>query len=100
MTVGAVEDTVDVTLLDLVTAGFIKPGDLLVPVDSERTTIAEVTDDGLIGFGEHTYDTPTRAAKADGDEHTDGWDYWAVGNGDRTTTLRHLVATYREQTSR
>ena len=100
VTVGAVEDTVDVTLLDLVTAGFIKPGDLLVPVDSERTTIAEVTDDGLIGFGEHTYDTPSRAAKADGDEHTDGWDYWAVDNGDDTTTLRHLVATYREQTSR
>ena len=100
VTVGAVEDTVDVTLLDLVTAGFIKPGDLLVPVDSERTTIAEVTDDGLIGFGEHTYDTPTRAAKADGDEHANGWDYWAVDNGDRTTTRRHLVASYREQTSR
>ena len=89
------EDTVAVTLLDLVTAGLIKPGDLLVPIDSERSTIAEVTDDGLISVGEHTYDTPGRAAKADGDEHTDGWDYWTISDGDMPTTLRTLAEMYR-----
>lgn len=99
VTVGAVEDTVDVTLLDLVTAGLIKPGDLLVPIDSERTTIAEVTDDGRICLGEHTYDTPSRAAKADGDERTDGWDYWVVEDGEPPTTLRALVDAYRAEQS-
>lgn len=95
----AAQDTVDVTLFDLITAGLIKPGDLLVPIDPERTTIAEVTDDGLISFGEHTYDSPSRAAKADGDEHTDGWDYWAVDDGGGPTTLRHLVTVYQDKTS-
>ena len=89
------EDTVAVTLIDLVTAGLIKPGDLLVPIDPERSTIAEVTDDGLISVGEHTYDTPGRAAKADGDEHIDGWDYWAISDGDTPTTLRTLAEMYR-----
>jgi len=83
---------VDVTLMDLVLAGLLKPGDLLIPADPEKTTIAEITDDGLISFNEHTYDTPRRAARADGDEQTDGWEYWLVEDGAAARSLRDLAA--------
>jgi hypothetical protein len=90
---GAVGETtvVDVTLVDLMNAGLLKPGDLLIPMDPERTTIAEVTEDGLISVNEHTFDTPRRAARADGDEHSDGWEYWIVEDGEAPRSLRDLA---------
>ena len=78
----AVVAAVEVTLADLLSASLLKSGDLLIPADPERTTIAEITDDGLISLNEHLYDTPRRAARADGDEQSDGWEYWLVEDGD------------------
>lgn len=85
------EAVVDVSLVDLLLAGLLRPGDLLRPADPERTTVAEVTEDGLISLNEHTYDTPKRAARADGDEQTDGWAYWVVEDGEVTRSLRALA---------
>ena len=82
---------VNVTLIDLVLAGLLKPGDRLIPVDPERTTIAEITEDALISLNEHTYDTPRRAARADGDEQSDGWEYWVVEDGESPKSLRDLA---------
>jgi hypothetical protein len=76
-------------------AGLLSSGDLLIPTDPERSSIAEITDEGLIGLNEHTYDSPRRAARADGDEHTDGWEYWVVGDADPPRTLRDLVDEYQ-----
>ena len=80
-------------LSELVAAGVIKPGDLLIPADPEREdTIAEITDDALIALDEHVYDSPRRAARADGDERSDGWDYWVLlDNSDPFRTLRQLA---------
>ena len=82
-----------VALSELVAAGVIKPGDLLIPADPERNnTIAEITDDALIALDEHVYDSPRRAARADGDERSDGWDYWVLlDNSDPPRTLRQLA---------
>ena len=82
-----------VALSELVAAGVLKPGDLLIPADPERNdTIAEITDDALIALDEHVYDSPRRAARADGDERSDGWDYWLLlDNSDPPRTLRELA---------
>ena len=82
-----------VALSELVAAGVLKPGDLLIPADPERNdTIAEITDDALIALDEHVYDSPRRAARADGDERSDGWDYWVLlDNSDPARTLRELA---------
>ena len=81
------------SLSDLVAAGVLKPGDMLIPADLERAnTIAEITDDALIALDEHVYDSPRRAARADGDERSDGWDYWVLwADSDPLRTLRELV---------
>ena len=68
-----------ITLNDLMAAGLLKAGDLVIPADLERDTVAEITDEALIALDDHTYDSPQRAARADGDEHSDGWEYWALG---------------------
>jgi hypothetical protein len=95
---GAVGETtvVDVTLVDLMNAGLLRAGDLLIPVDPERTTIAEITEDGLISVNEHTFDTPRRAARADGDEHSDGWEYWIVEDGQVPKSLHDLAEEFRQ----
>ncbi len=84
-----------VTLNELLAVGLLQSGDLLVPVDPERDTIAEVTDDALIALDELTYDSPQRAARADGAEHSDGWDYWALVEDEPQRTLRQLVEEHQ-----
>ena len=89
-----VQDTTKTaSLSELVAAGILKPGDMLIPADPERTnTIAEITDDALIALDEHVYDSPRRAARADGDERSDGWDYWMLwDDSDPLRTLRELA---------
>lgn len=103
MTVGEVASSSkdpcdDLQLMDLVNAGLLKAGDLLIKaLDSEETTDAEITEDGLISVDGETYDTPARAARADGDEQSDGWSYWALGDEDPPRTLRDLAIEYRRR---
>ena len=85
-----------VTLNDLVSAGLLQIGDLLIPANPERDTIAEVTDEALIALDERTYDSPQRAARADGDEHSDGWDYWVVVEDEPSRSLRQLVESLQQ----
>jgi hypothetical protein len=84
-------DSINVTLAELFTAGVLKVGDLLSPVDSERT--AEIIEGGLLHLGEHSFDSLRRAARADGDEQSDGWDYWIL-NGESPKTMREIAETY------
>jgi hypothetical protein len=66
------------TLENLVTGGFLPPGTLLTPVDAERDTVAEVTEDGYIQVGEHLCESPDRAAREDHADVESGWDYWVA----------------------
>ena len=81
------------SLSELVAAGVLNPGDLLIPADPERDdTIAEITDDALIALDEQVYDSPRRAARADGDDRSDGWDYWILlDDSDPLRTLQELA---------
>ena len=88
------QDTVTTSSLsELVAAGLLKPGDFLIPADPERDdTIAEITVDALISLDDRVYDSPRRAARADGDERSDGWDYWVLlDDADPLRTLRELA---------
>ena len=82
--------------MDLVNAGLLKAGDLLMALDSEEDADVEITEDGLISIAGETYDTPDRAARADGDEQSDGWSYWTLGDDEEhPRTLRDLAVEYR-----
>lgn len=63
---------------DLVLAGAIPPGTQLVPTDGRTDSIAEVTQDGTILLDETEHRTPEAAARADGAEDADGWEYWTA----------------------
>jgi len=71
-------DEPEITLLQLVSSGFLNSGDLIESIDPERPSIGEITDDGEILIEDRLYDTPTRATRALGDEISDGWDFWVV----------------------
>ena len=64
------------TFENLVTSGILPAGTLLTPVDTDRDTIAEVTEDGYIQVGEHLCETVERAAKEDHADVGSGWDCW------------------------
>jgi len=80
------------TFEKLVSDGFVPVGTLLTPVDTERTTIAEVTQDGYIQVGEHLCETIERAAKEDQADMDSGWDYWQAhfDSQDEPVTLAAL----------
>ena len=73
-------------MLDLVAAGLLKAGDIISAGDPELDILAEITDDGEILLGDHSYDTPSRAAHAAGAAHSDGWELWQLDvNGEATS---------------
>ncbi|MFG1928744.1 DUF262 domain-containing protein [Cryptosporangium sp. NPDC048952] len=88
------------TFEHLVTSGVIPVGTLLTPVDPDRRTVAEVTDDGSIRVGEHICETVDRAAKEDGADVESGWEYWQAhldeqGEPVTLADLRHQAAAHQ-----
>ena len=90
--IGAEAPEPTATLLDLINARLLSPGDLLTSTDDALEALAEVTDDGEILLDDKTYDTPDRAARAVGDETIDGWEFWGVVEDTGTKTLASLRA--------
>jgi hypothetical protein len=80
------------TFESLVTSGALPVGTLLTAVHSDRSTIAEVADDGYIQVGEHLCETLERAAKEDHADVDSGWDYWQahLDGHDEPVTLADL----------
>lgn len=64
------------TLESLIRSGALPPGTLLSPVNEERDTVAESTEDGYIKVGDHLCQTPDHAAREDNADIDSGWDYW------------------------
>jgi hypothetical protein len=85
------EEVTRVTLLDLMSAGFLSAGDLITSVDPEKPIIGEITEDGEILLNEKIYENPEQATRSMGDEITEGWDYWALMKEDGSILLRELV---------
>jgi hypothetical protein len=80
------------TFEKLVADGVVPVGTLLTPVDTERDTIAEVTEDGYIQVGEHLCESVELAAKEDNAGLDSGWDYWQahLDTEDEPVTLAEL----------
>lgn len=73
----------------LVQSGVLTPGTRLTPSDGNRDSIAIVTSDGTIILDDVEYRTPDHAARADGADDADGWEYWAA-ELDRPVALAEL----------
>ncbi len=78
------------TLESLISTGVLPSGTLLTPVNEERDTVAEVTEDGYIKVGEHLCESPARAAQEDGADVDSGWDYWLAHIDDEPVLLSEL----------
>ena len=85
---------VSVTILDLITAGLLSPGQLLHagPADHRGRT-AVVLGDGRIDVDGELHDTPSGAAKAVVGAFRNGWWFWRTEPG-TTLTLRKLRHQY------
>ena len=88
------------TLENLVTRGILPSGTLLTPVDTDRDTVAEITEDGYIQVGEHLCETVDRAAREDHADVDSGWDYWMahLDNEDEPIVLTDLRGRTAETT--
>ena len=71
-----------VKISDLLDAGLIQEGDLLVPLNPNIDVIGEISDSGGIIIDHHVYDTPSEAAKELSGIQTNGWIFWKVGTQD------------------
>lgn len=78
-----------VSFAALVQSGMLIPGTRLTPSDGNRDSIALVTADGTLLLNDVEYRTPDLAARADGAEDADGWEYWSA-DLDRPITLAEL----------
>lgn len=85
---------IDVTLLNLMGAGLLEPGTIVESVDTDDDIVAVISDEGEIVFDDHFFESPTRAAKAAGEETRDGWDYWTIDTKEGTLSLADLRADY------
>lgn len=76
------------TFENLVTEEILPPGTLLSPVDLDRDTIAEITEDGYIQVGEHLWEKPDRAAREDHADVDSGWETGSsTSNGETDPVL-------------
>jgi hypothetical protein len=83
-----------VTTADLVEAGFLRPGTLLVSVwNTALGHTARVCEGGLIEMNGTKYETPTAAAVMAKGGQVKGWDFWAV-DGQEKTTLAEIRTQY------
>ena len=57
-----------------------------------RLAIGEITVEGHLQVGERLYDSLARAARDDGADTTDGWEYWQATIGGEAILLADLRA--------
>jgi hypothetical protein len=81
-----------VSVKDLLTAGLLTPGTLLLPARDDLDAIAEVLPDGRIQLDEEVYDTPSGAGRAALGMATNGWTFWIADTADGPRKLAELRA--------
>lgn len=80
------------SLEGLFLSGILPPGTIITPASSDRETTGEITVDGHLQIGEHLYDSLARAARDDGADTTDGWEYWQATISGEAILLADLRA--------
>jgi hypothetical protein len=79
-----------VTLKDLIAAGKLKTGDVLVFADPALQATATISSDGRLEVGGVLYDSPSAAAAIVRGHSTNGWADWALVRQDGGITLMKL----------
>ena len=88
---------IEVSILDLINSGILETGTIIESVDTDDDIVAIVYEDGEILFEDHLFESPTRAAKAAGEETRDGWDYWTISTDEGIRSLADLRAQFLAQ---
>lgn len=84
-----------ITLADLLKAGLVTPGTLLVSTNGAWSATATVTATG-IEFNGTEYATPSAAAGAVKDGPANGWEFWAIDTATGKVALATLRARYKD----
>ncbi len=79
-----------VTFKDLIAAGKLTPGDVLVFIDPVLQATATVRSDGRLELSGVPYDFPSAAAAAVRGRSTNGWADWGLVREDGTISLMKL----------
>lgn len=83
-----------VTVLDLIQAGSLVPGTILIPVGGSGA-VAEVDADGTIMIDGVSYPTPSAAGKVVAGKNVNGWKYWIVDSPAGKQMLDAIRTDYR-----
>ena len=86
----ALDLEVEVTLLDLLNAGLLEADSVVESVDTDDEIEATISEEGGIVFDDHFFESPSRAAKAAGEDTRDGWDYWTIATDEGVLALADL----------
>src|SRR6266536_3331451 len=81
-----------VSVKDLLAAGLLTPGTLLLPAQDDLDAIAEVLPDGRIRLDEEIHDTPSGAGRAALGMATNGWTFWIADTAEGRRKLAELRA--------
>lgn len=85
-----------VKLAQLLEAGLIEAGDVLVSTNGAWPARARVTSNARITMDDQLYDTPSGAASAAKNGPANGWDFWARQTQNGSVPLSTLRAEYLE----
>ncbi|WP_051265679.1 GmrSD restriction endonuclease domain-containing protein [Nakamurella lactea] len=91
----------NIELKQLIAAGLLSPGTMLVPRSGTTSQQAEVLDDGNLQIGPNRFSSPSGAARSILQRHSNGWTYWQLTDGTTLAALRdEYVADKTEASSR
>lgn len=98
--IAAAEDVVEegaanVSVLDLVLAGVLRPGTVLIPRREGVDEVVEIDESGHILVGDVPYDTPSGAAGAVCSTATNGWRFWLADTASGQRSLHELRAEFQ-----
>ena len=88
-----------VKLAQLVDAGLIEAGDVLVSTNGAWPARARITSDARIAMDDEFYETPSGAACAVKNGPANGWDFWARQTPTGSVPLSTLRAEFLEQST-
>ncbi len=88
-----------VDLSDLLSAGLLSPGQMIVPSQQDlRHRTGQILSDGRIDIAGRVFDTPSGAGYHLRQKPTNGWSFWLVDPGTKKS-LRSVRREYLEQSS-
>jgi hypothetical protein len=85
-----------ISIRDLIAAGLIGAGTVLLSSRNDVDATAEVNDDGTITFDDEVYESPSGAGRAACGISVNGWYFWMADTADgprRLTELRQSLNT-------